>query len=68
MVGVTSDKTNPSNPLVFNTSETEMIKSLLECDMLSDEIASTSNNTFVGTLLFFNRAIDAKVAEKKKMT
>lgn len=56
-----SDRTNPSNPLVFNTSETEMMKSLLEVNTLSDEISFTSNNTFIEGFFFFNCETEAKV-------
>lgn len=56
-----SDRTNPSNPLVFNTSETEMMKSLLEVNTLSAKISFTSNNTFVEGLFFFNCETEVKV-------
>lgn len=65
VVGKISDKTNPSNPLDFNTSETEMIKSLLEIDTLSGKIVFTDNNTIVEGFFFFKRATAAKVPEIK---
>jgi len=59
--GVTSDKTSPSNPLIFKTSETEMIKSLFENDTLSGKISLTNNNIFVEGFFFFIRAMEANV-------
>lgn len=59
--GVISDITNPSNPLVFNTSAVEMMKSLLKNDKLSGDISFTSNNTFVEGFFFLSRMTEANV-------
>jgi len=41
------------------------MKSLLDDDTLSDEIASTSNSTFVETFFVFNRAMVARAPAKR---
>lgn len=56
-----SDKTNPSNPLIFNTSAAEMMKSLLENDKLSADISFTSNNTLVEGFFFLIRMTEENV-------
>ena len=61
VVGVTSDKTRPSNPLVFKTSETEMIKSFFKNNTLSGNMSLINNNIFVDGFFFFKREIEANV-------
>lgn len=63
-----SDSTNPSNPLNFITSETDMMKSLLEDDILSGIIPFTNNKTFVEGFFNFRRATDTKVPKKERNT
>lgn len=65
-VGFTSDKTSPSNPPVFSTSDAAMMKSLRDVDTLSADTPFTSSQTLVAGLFLFKCATDANVPGNEK--